>query len=84
MRKNMFFAALFVNGFADFMDFILMGLIPGIGDIIDIGVMVINWSVFKLGPVTLLSSVELLPVGVTDLMPVHTATVFAAKVMGRI
>tara|TARA_Y100000310_G_scaffold96277_1_gene94026 strand:+ start:464 stop:718 length:255 start_codon:yes stop_codon:yes gene_type:complete len=84
MKTNMFYIALAINVGADLTDLMLIGLVPMIGDIIDIGVMAINWFVFKIGPVTFLSSAELLPFGVTDALPIHTSTLLSARLMRMI
>jgi len=59
------------------MDFLIVGLIPGLGEVFDIVPAVYFYRV--LGPVGLTGLVELIPIGVVDILPIWTVMgVYAA------
>jgi len=60
----------------DLLDFAGVGLIPGIGDVFDLIAIAI---LFKLiGPLALIGFAELIPVAVTDALPIFTVIVILA------
>jgi|GEM_PF-3397847 len=68
--------ALLVGLIFDIVDWLGVGLIPGVGDVFDL---IAVGVLFKLvGPIALFGAVELLPVAVTDALPVFTVTVIVA------
>lgn len=76
VQNTHFGIALLVGIVSDLLDAAGVGLVPGIGDVFDLITMGILYKL--LGPIALLGAVELLPVAVTDALPMFTITVILA------
>lgn len=55
---------------ADLVDWLVIGMIPFLGDAFDV-LMIVLWYIILKSPVALLGGIELIPLA--DVLPVHTA-----------
>lgn len=59
----------FVGFLFDLADWLCIGLIPGIGELLDVIAIIVWWRI--LGPVALIDAIELIPA--VDLLPTNVA-----------
>ncbi len=83
-KKPRFLSAIIIAVASDGLDFIIVGLVPGVSPIIDVTTTYVLYRL--IGPLGLFGSPEIIPIPfleqAVDLLPLHTTGVIIAWFMG--